>query len=171
LTQRLLRAARLDSAQFVPKREAAYFSLLAREAVGKLDDDAARQRFRVTAPAREVPVMADRELILTSLGQLLDNALKYSETGSAIDIEVVTDGPRVVFTLRSKGAVLAPGDCERIFERFYRAEQSQHQRSGTGLGLSIVKKIVQAHCGSAWAEPEAGYGTAFRISLPSATSR
>jgi signal transduction histidine kinase len=77
----------------------------------------------------------------------------------------------VVLTVRNKGLVVAANDRERIFERFYRAQDTQHLPAGTGLGLSIVKKIVEAHQGSVWAEGEPGYGTSFSISLPVAGVR
>jgi signal transduction histidine kinase len=77
----------------------------------------------------------------------------------------------VVLTVRNKGIVIAPQDRERLFERFYRAPQTQHVPAGTGLGLSIVKKIVASHQGSVWAEGVAGYGTSFSISLPAQEQR
>lgn len=122
-------------------------------------------------PLRETKVSADRELVLTALAQLLDNALKYSEAASPIQVFCGLENARTVLTIRSKGAVITPEDRDRIFERFYRAPQTVHLAAGTGLGLSIVKKIVNAHHGSVWAEPEAGYGTSFSISLPSAHER
>ena len=74
----------------------------------------------------------------------------------------------VILTVRSKGLVITPLSGERIFERFYRAPETHHLPAGTGLGLSIVKKIVEAHHGSVWAEGEADYGTSFSVSLPAA---
>ena len=171
LTQRLLRAARLDTTHFSPRCEPALFTSLAREAIGRLDQEADRRRFQVALPLRETKVSADRELVLTALAQLLDNALKYSEAASPIQVFCGLENARTVLTIRSKGAVITPEDRDRIFERFYRAPQTVHLAAGTGLGLSIVKKIVNAHHGSVWAEPEAGYGTSFSISLPSAHER
>jgi two-component system sensor histidine kinase KdpD len=171
LTQRLLRAARLDTAHFTPRCEPILFSDLIREAIERLDQEADRQRFQVTLGHREAEVLADRELVLTALAQLLDNTLKYSETASPIQVFFRPEERRIVLTIRSKGAVITAEDCERIFERFYRAPQTLHLSAGTGLGLSIAKKIVNAHHGCVWAEPEAGYGTSFSVSLPSAHER
>jgi two-component system sensor histidine kinase KdpD len=168
LASRLLRSADLESAEFKPRREAVLFSTLARAAVRKLEPEADRKRVRVFAPSGEIPVFADRELILTSITQLVDNAVKYSEPGSPIDVTFTVKETRVVLTVRSKGLVVARADHERIFERFYRAPETRHLPSGTGLGLSIVKKIVESHQGHVWAEGEVGYGTAVSISLPTA---
>jgi two-component system sensor histidine kinase KdpD len=72
----------------------------------------------------------------------------------------------VILKVLSKGLVVKADERERIFERFYRAPETQHGPAGTGLGLSIVKKIVEAHQGRVWAEGHEDYGTSFSISLP-----
>ncbi len=166
LASRLLRAAMLDSEEFKPRRQPLLFSRLIDTAIDKLDQPADRKRIHISVPIRELPVSADRELILTSLVQLLDNAIKYSEPDSPIDIIFVVGETEVVLTVRSKGLVVTPHDRERIFERFYRAPETHHLPAGTGLGLSIVKKIVDAHHGHVWAEGETDYGTSFSMSLP-----
>ena len=134
----------------------------------KLEPAAERDRVRVNVSNDESPVLADGELMLTSITQLVDNAVKYSDPGSPIDITFSVREAQIVLTVRSKGLVVARSDRERIFERFYRAPDTRHLPSGTGLGLSIVKKIVESHQGHVWAEGEPGYGTSVSISLPTA---
>jgi two-component system sensor histidine kinase KdpD len=146
------------------------FSCLVTAALGRLDQETDRARFRVCVPNGEIPVFADRELILNSLVQLIDNAMKYSEPGSPIDVGLNIKPAAVVLCIRSKGLAVAPADRELIFERFYRAPETDHLPAGTGLGLSIVKKIVEAHHGRVWAEGEMNYGTSFSISLPAAAA-
>lgn len=170
LASRLLTAARLESTEFKPQREPLLFSFLIRLALRKLDEDADRGRFRIAGPDREIPVFADQELIVTSIVQLVNNAVQYSEPGSPIDIKFAVQNNRVVLKILSKGIVVGPNEREHIFERFYRAPGTQHVAAGTGLGLSIVKKIVEAHHGSVWAEGEKNYGTSFSISLPAAAA-
>lgn len=168
LASRLLSAGMLDSTDFKPKCEPLLLSNLISAAIGRLDQETDRARFAVSMPDPEAPILADRELILTSIAQLVDNAIKYSEPGSPIEITCTSTETAVVLTVRNKGIVIAQQDRERVFERFYRAPETQHLPAGTGLGLSIVKKIVASHRGSVWAEGEAGYGTSFSISLPAA---
>jgi signal transduction histidine kinase len=156
----------LDSTEFKPRLEPLLFSSLVRAAIERLDQETDRKRFRVFAPHPEAPILADRKLILTSITQLVNNAIKYSEPGSPIEIGSTVNETAVVLTVRNKGLVIAQQDRQRVFERFYRAPETQHLPAGTGLGLSIVKKIVASHHGSVWAEGEAGYGTTFSISLP-----
>ncbi len=170
LASRLLRSAGLEGAEFQLRRQALCLSTLARVAAGKLESATDRERVRVFAPAGEAPVSADRELILTSISQLMENAVKYSDPGSPIDLTFTVKEAQIVLTVRSKGLVVARTDRERIFERFYRAPETRHLPSGTGLGLSIVKKIVESHEGHVWAEGEVGYGTAISISLPIASA-
>ncbi len=166
LASRLLGAPNLDSTEFAPQPEPLLLSRLMKAAVAELEQHADRERFQVVAPAEEPPVFADRELILTALAQLIDNALKYSLPASPVDVRLVAKETAVVLTVRSRGLVVGAGDCERIFERFYRAPGAQRCAPGTGLGLSIVKTIAEDHQGKVWAEGEQGYGTRFSLSLP-----
>jgi two-component system sensor histidine kinase KdpD len=168
LASRLLGAASHESTEFKPQREVLLLSELAYAAVRKLDSRADRERIHISDPGGEIPIFADRELILTSIAQLVDNAVKYSEPGSPIDIKLTVKEAQAALTVRSKGLVVDRADRERIFERFYRARETRHLPSGTGLGLSIVKKIVESHQGHVWAEGETGYGTAVSIALPTA---
>jgi len=167
LASRLLRAAMLESEEFQPRRERLSFSRLIDSTISKLDP-ADRERIRVSAPRREVPIFADRGLILTSLMQLVDNAIKYSEPESPIEITFEVTAAEVILKIRSKGLVVSLQERERIFERFYRAPETHHLPAGTGLGLSIVKKIVEAHHGHVWADGETDYGTSFSLALPAA---
>jgi two-component system sensor histidine kinase KdpD len=171
LASRLLTAAMLDSAEFKPQSEPLLFSHLAGVAIQRLSPETDRERFHVAAPRHEIFIFADRELILTALAQLLDNAIKYSEPGSPIHVLLVVKEREVILTVRSKGLVVLPADRERVFERFYRAPETQHLPAGSGLGLSVVKKIVQAHHGQVWADGETHYGTSFSISLPAVPRR
>jgi two-component system sensor histidine kinase KdpD len=166
LASRLVGAPSLDSPAFQPQPEPLILSRLMKAAVQELERQEDRNRFHVLVPAQEPPVFADRELILTALAQLIDNALKYSIPESPIDVGLIIKEPSVVLTVRSQGLVVAAADRERIFERFYRAPGAQNCSAGTGLGLSIVKTIAADHHGHVWAEGEPDYGTVFSLSLP-----
>jgi two-component system sensor histidine kinase KdpD len=166
LASRLSGAPNLESPEFAPQREPLLFSRLARAAIHEIEPPAMRDRFRLTVPVQEPPVFADRELILTALAQLVDNAIKYSLPESSIEIVIVPAGTAVTLNIRSRGLVVPLADRERIFERFYRAPGAQQCSHGTGLGLSIVKTIAQDHLGHVWAEGEPDYGTRITLSLP-----
>jgi two-component system sensor histidine kinase KdpD len=166
IASHLLSAAMLDSAEFKPSVAPLLLTSAVADVIEKLECPSERFRFHVTAAAPEAPVLADRELIRTSLAQLVDNAVKYSDPESRIDVCVAESAENVILTVRTKGIVLPPEERQRVFERFYRAPATRRLPAGTGLGLSIVKKIVRAHQGHVWADGESGYGTSFSISLP-----
>ncbi len=166
LASRLVGAPALESGEFQPQPEPLLLSRLMKTAIQELEIPEDRDRFHFAVPAREPAVFADRELILTALSQLIENALKYSLPMTPIDVGLRLKESAVVLTIRSQGLVVADADRGRIFDRFYRAPGAQSIRAGTGLGLSIVKTIAADHRGSVWAEAEAGYGTVFALSLP-----
>jgi len=166
LASRLVGAPKLDSTEFAPQPEPLLLSRLMKAAIQEREQQTERDRFRLSVPARELPVFADRELILTALAQLVDNALKYSLPASPIEVGLIVKETAVVLRVRSRGLVVSSTDRERIFERFYRAPGAQHGSIGTGLGLSIVKTIAADHHGHVWAEGEPDFGTVFSFSLP-----
>jgi two-component system phosphate regulon sensor histidine kinase PhoR len=112
-------------------------------------------------------VAADAGRIAQVLGNLLDNALKYTPAGSRVRVASRVDGSNVELSVEDNGPGIPSKDLPHVFERFYRVEKGRSRETGgTGLGLSIVKHIVQLHGGRVWAEPVPGGGVAFRISLP-----
>lgn len=166
LASRLVGAPKLEKDEFRPQPEPLLLSRLMRSALKEIEVTSDRDRFQLQLPAEEPPVFADRELILTALAQLVDNALKYSVPESIIDVKLTVREASVILSLRSQGPVVTGEDRDRIFERFYRAPGAHDRSSGTGLGLSIVKSIVAGQSGNVWAEGEPGYGTVFSLSLP-----
>jgi two-component system sensor histidine kinase KdpD len=169
LASRLVGAPALESAELLMQPEPLLLSRLMKTAIQELERAEDRDRFHIAIPPDEPAVFADRELILTALVQLIDNALKYSLPISPINVGLRVKHRAVVLTIRSQGLVVAAVDRERIFDRFYRAPEAQSFTGGTGLGLAIVKTIAADNQGSVWAEGEAGYGTVFALSLPIAS--
>ncbi|KPK33379.1 MAG: hypothetical protein AMK70_09485 [Nitrospira bacterium SG8_35_1] len=98
---------------------------------------------------------------------LLDNALKYSKPESVVQINAASTAKNVIITVKDKGIGIAPGNVDRLFERFYVVDKGRSRDSGgTGLGLAIVKHIAQAHGGKVAVQSELGKGSAFSILLP-----
>ena len=166
LASHLLSAARLDSTDFRPHQEPLLFSSLLKAAGKEFDQPHHRERFHLLQTDDEVPVFGDRRLIQRALVQLLDNALKYSVSESAIEMKVAVTDREVIAEIRNQGPAIAPADRERIFERFYRAPETNFGAPGTGLGLSIVKKIADAHRGRVWVEGNEREKTSFFLALP-----
>ena len=107
-----------------------------------------------------VQVSVDPVLVERAVGNLLDNAVKYSPPGAPIEVSV-RDGEVIV---ADQGPGIAEEDLPRIFDRFYRAATAR-AKPGAGLGLAIVREAAEAHGGKATAESSAS-GARFRLSLP-----
>ena len=95
---------------------------------------------------------------------LLENALKYAPPRSMIELSASKADGAVVFEITDRGPGLQPGDEQRVFEKFYRADSARE--GGVGLGLTICRGIVEAHGGRIWAENRPGGGALFRFTLP-----
>ncbi len=91
---------------------------------------------------------------------LLDNAIKYSGPGEAVEIGACVDDDRVAFVVRDHGIGIPSRDLERIFERFYRVDRARSRETGgTGLGLAIVRHVAQAHGGEVTVQSREGEGS------------
>jgi two-component system phosphate regulon sensor histidine kinase PhoR len=118
------------------------------------------------APERTL-VFADAEAVSQILGNLVDNAIKYTPEGGNITVGARPDGDFVEFRVADTGIGIPHEDLPRLFERFYRVDKARsREMGGTGLGLSIVKHLVLAHKGVTWVESETGRGTTFFFTLP-----
>ncbi|TNC17608.1 two-component sensor histidine kinase [Georgenia sp. 311] len=144
-----------------------------------LDDVAAEaaDRVRVEAEARRITVAVggerglyvhgDADLLTTAVRNLLDNALRHSDTLGRVSVGIARDGDKVRLAVVDQGEGISPEQQERIFERFYRGDPARARRTGgTGLGLSIVKHVAADHGGEVevWSKP--GAGSTFTLVLP-----
>ncbi len=117
------------------------------------------------------PVCGDSMRIKQIVDNLISNAAKYSDEGSRIFIDVRQRDKVIALSVSDQGVGIPKAVQERIFEAFYRANNSRHHRAtGVGLGLSIVKSLVQAHGGEVRVRSRDGRGTTFTFTLPVATS-
>lgn len=106
-------------------------------------------------------------LIEQAMVNLLDNAIKYSDEGSDIQLSAQRLNGHIVIKVRDHGQGIESNLLPRLFERFYRVDKARSRNmGGTGLGLSIVKHIVQVHKGSVNVESELGKGSTFTLELP-----
>lgn len=109
----------------------------------------------------------DASLLEQAVVNLLDNAIKYSDAGSAIELQAARIEGRVHISVRDQGIGIAKKHLPRLFERFYRVDKARSRKlGGTGLGLAIVKHIAKAHGGSISVESKLGQGSIFTLELP-----
>lgn len=150
-------------------------------AVNAADDliGAALQRIAGTADGREIhaaldptePLLVGRFDFVHSLRilvNLLENALKYAPADAPIDLAVRREGDALVFTVADRGPGVAPGEEERIFERFYRQPGTPPDARGSGLGLAIARGLAEAQGGTLRYAPRDGGGSVFSLRLPAA---
>ena len=102
------------------------------------------------------------EIVFTNL---IDNAIKFSEEGGEVWVDIDLNNNMVAASVRDNGVGINSEDIDRIFERFYKAERSRHNE-GTGLGLSIVRHIIESFGGSIEVESNLGEGSLFSFELP-----
>ena len=111
--------------------------------------------------------MGDGEMIRQLTVILLGNALKYSDEGGTISVSTGRKGKSCYLQVKNTGQGIAPQDLDKIFDRFYRADQAHNREvEGFGLGLSIAKDIVDIHKGKIKVESEEGKETAFTVFFP-----
>jgi two-component system sensor histidine kinase SenX3 len=121
----------------------------------------------VTGSASDLSVRGDRRQLLSAISNLLDNALKYSDQDSTVDVFTTAESSEVLIAIVDHGIGIPARDIERVFERFYRVDQARsRQTGGTGLGLAIVRHVAVNHQGTVDVESRLGEGSRFTLRLP-----
>jgi two-component system sensor histidine kinase SenX3 len=167
----LLELSRIESGE-LPRREPVPVHLVVAEAIERIRPAAEQAGIDlvVREPAPRLAVFGDRRQLVSALYNLLDNAVKYSDEGSSVEVFAVTDGREVELSVRDHGIGIPTRDLERVFERFYRVDQARsRQTGGTGLGLAIVRHVMQNHDGTVRVESRPGEGSTFTLCLPTAS--
>lgn len=109
----------------------------------------------------------DPDAMQQVIQNLIDNAIKYSGVGKKIDINVQLKGKEIITSISDQGLGVSKKDQNKIFDRFYRCEESQKLGiKGSGIGLTIVQRVIVAHHGRIDLESESGKGSTFTITLP-----
>ncbi len=122
------------------------------------------------APGSYPPVLGDTERLQQVLTNLISNGIKYTPSGGSITVTVRPQESYVATCVADTGIGIPREDRERVFEKFYRADNSTTRSAGgTGLGLAISRAIVERLGGSIWVESEAGEGSQFWFTLPLTT--
>ncbi|TXL63368.1 cell wall metabolism sensor histidine kinase WalK [Cerasibacillus terrae] len=134
-------------------------------------------RFEMNTPehitlVRKIPngkffVWIDRDRMMQVLDNLISNAIKYSPEGGVVTLKVVKQKQGLLVSISDQGVGIAYEKIDKIFERFYRADQARSRKlGGSGLGLAISRELIEAHKGRIWARSSEGKGTTIYFTLP-----
>ena len=150
------------------KRESIHTARVIDEAVGRLRSAAlAKSVMIVVEDNPDMSVIGDWAQLVSAVGNLIDNAVKYSKQGSIVKIEVTREDGRMLISVADNGSGIAPEHLRRVFERFYRVDDARSRGTGgTGLGLAIVRHIALLHGGDVSVTSEVGVGSTFTLSIP-----
>ena len=119
---------------------------------------------KVTLPDTPITLEADRTMVQRLLANLIENALKFTASGS-VELSLSSDSGKAILQIKDSGCGISAKDLPHIFDRFYRADASRHL-SGNGLGLALVKAVVNAHKWELDVTSTPGIGTTFIITIP-----
>jgi signal transduction histidine kinase len=161
----------LEQSAMELNREDVSATELLRDLIAEIQSLAEAKRHNVTfnPPPFDLRVSVDRIRIGMALGNVLNNAIRFTPDGGQIVVQVEARGQEIWLHVTDNGIGLAKDQLERIFERFYQIEDHMTRvNGGLGIGLSIARALVEAHGGRLWAtSPGLGQGATFTVALPS----
>ena len=158
----LLDATRLESGLLQPVREWCDPAELVREAIAASGLKEAEVRINI---AKNLPAISvDSRLIQQALGSLISNAVAHGKSEQPIEVSAARDDSMLLISVADHGPGLAPGEQNKVFEKFYRGPRTRP--GGLGLGLSIARQLVEANGGQIVAQNQENGGARFSIRLP-----
>lgn len=164
MLQDLLDLARADSGNLHFRHSPVVLNTLVAETID-MSQKVSNREITMTSATDDIVALADQDRLTQVLINLVDNAIKYSNGSIAISIEQT--GDRAIIQVQDWGIGIALEHQSRIFERFYRAQDSStRSRDGTGLGLAISKSLIEGMNGRITLRSKPGEGSIFTISLP-----
>lgn len=169
----MLDISRIESGRVEVQRAVVDYGKIVRETMQTLAQQAESKSIELSAPLPDAlpPVSGDADRIAQVLVNLLSNALKYTPPGGQVQVSVEPADTFVTTCVADNGIGIGPEDQQRLFQKFFRADNSTtREAGGTGLGLAITKAILEKLRGSIWVESEAGQGTRFFFTLPTAAA-
>jgi signal transduction histidine kinase len=170
MVEELMTLAQMDSWKYQLEVGPANMSTVVQTAIESVEAKA--QRFGIKIyfdEAGEHRCICDVQKLYQVFLNLLDNAIKYSDSGARVDVEIEEDDSTLTVRIRDTGVGIPKEDLNQLFERFYRVDKDRSRATGgSGLGLAISRQIVEMHGGSISVESEVDVGSVFEVRLPKA---
>jgi len=172
LVQDIIKLSRLQAEEVIADAELVNLSEVVTEAIDRNEQLAANRKIRmVSEKSLPMEVFGNKEMLVTAVKNLIENAITYSDQGTSVGIGCSTKDSIAEIAVTDSGSGISPEHQERIFERFYRADPSRSRDTGgTGLGLSIVKHVAKIHRGDVKLFSQVGVGSTFTLRIPLATA-
>jgi len=172
LVDDLLDVARAAAGKIALHVQPVDLSEVAAACVASLRASGRAERLRVSFRAQSVMVSADATRLAQIITNMLDNAVKFTPAGGAIDVDVVREGQKAVLRVRDTGVGIEPEMLPRIFELFAQAQQPMDRPvGGLGIGLTLSRRLVELHNGTITAASDGpGRGAEFTVRLPVASA-
>jgi len=166
LVEKVLDLSRFESGARAFRPERLDLRALSREVADSHRALFDREGMRLIGPARgePIPISADADALRGAIGNLLENALRHAAAGREAEVDAAIRSGRAEVSVLDRGPGIPPDLLPRLFARF--VQGAERKAGGVGLGLALVREVAAAHRGTARAEPRAGGGAAFTISLP-----
>jgi signal transduction histidine kinase len=161
----LLDATRIEAGRFELQLEERDARELVRE-VAELYQGGSSQDLQVQLTEEPVLLSCDPARLEQVLHNLVSNALKYSPTGSRVDLLVTREGEEAVLSVVDRGIGMLAEDVRHLFMPFRRGSRAREKAPGVGIGLSVARRIVEAHGGRIEVDSRPGVGSTFRVRLP-----
>ena len=160
-----LSAARMQAGKFTLNRTACDLETILKDVCERQQSLASAHKIRLKMNNLPATIHADAQALEQILGNLLNNAVKYSPDSPDIDVEASSDGDQVVIRVKDRGVGVDPRDIPHIFTRFYRARNCTGIH-GTGLGLNLVEILTEKHNGTITVKSKLDQGSTFTLKLP-----
>jgi signal transduction histidine kinase len=167
LIEQLLEMSRLGAGMLSIKKAPANIISLCKTVIIEARVRAADHMFILDLPRKLPQIEIDARRIREVLDNIIDNSVKYSETGTDITLSVRRNSGNLLFVITDHGSGIAKKDMPHVFDRMFSSQKKQYSGTpGAGLGLSICKGLIEAHGGKIWLESEEGLGTKCFFTLP-----
>lgn len=168
LINNLLHLSRLEVDEMQQAFSQIKLSSIIETAIHTVQNSSKERNIQITSSVKEATVYGDEASLTQLIIILLDNAVKYSSPGGEVHVTVTAVKHTATISIIDNGAGIAPESLDRVFDRFYRAEdsRSKNHTEGYGLGLSIAKMIADVHKANIILKSQLGKGTTAKIIIP-----
>lgn len=165
LSANMLKMSRLDHQEIITRKDTIRIDEQIRKCIIMLSEKWHEKEMEYVLRLEPVTIVSDSDLLQQVWMNLLDNAIKYSESGTLIVVEVSVQKDQLAVRITDSGEGIPKDKQKKIFDKFYQCDEA-HKKQGSGLGLSIVKRIIELLQGSIKCQSQVGHGTTMEVLIP-----